>query len=79
VQEVISGFQAVENFEEVLPTMDALVFTVKHDEFVKLNHTKSILRVVEDMRTPVVIDGWGMFQDLIGRKDVFYTSVGIKC
>jgi len=78
VQDAISGFQVVKNFEDVLAPVDALIFTVKHDEFLQLNHDDYILRIVEKMRTPVVIDGWGMFQDLIGIKGVSYTSVGIK-
>jgi len=78
VRETVAGFRMVKNLDEVLETLDALVFTVRHDEFLQLNQEDAILRVVGEMRTPVIIDGWGIFLQLIGRKDVFYTSVGIK-
>lgn len=71
------GFQIVEDPKEVIETLDALVFTVKHDEFVQLNHEDAILRMAEKMRTPVVVDGCGIFQKLVGQKDVHYTGVGI--
>ena len=78
VRESISGFQMVKDVSDVLGLLDALVFTVRHREFVRLNQDNGIMSLVAKMRTPVVVDGWGMFQGLIGRKDVYYTSVGIK-
>ena len=71
------GFQRVENPMEVIGSIDALVFTIKHDEFIKLNNDGSILCMIEKMRTPIIIDGWGMFQQLIGIKGVYYSGVGI--
>jgi len=76
VHEKDLGFQIVENPNEVLETLDALIFTVRHDEFIKLNDTGAILHMAGKMRTPIVVDGWGVFQKLIGRKDVHYTGVG---
>ena len=78
VSEPISGFRSVEKPEEVLPILDAMIFTIKHDEFLRYKVDNSIMHLIGKMRTPVVIDGWGIFQHLIGRSDVFYTSVGIK-
>jgi UDP-N-acetyl-D-mannosaminuronate dehydrogenase len=78
VRDSISGFRMVESVSDVLGVTDALVFTVRHREFVRLNQDNAIMNLVAKMRTPIVVDGWGMFQGLIGRKDVYYTSVGIK-
>lgn len=71
------GFHVVDSPDEVLETLDALVFTVKHREFVQLNHNDAILRMVAKMRTPVIVDGWGIFLRLAGRNDVFYAGVGV--
>jgi len=71
------AFQIVEDPKEVLETLDALIFTVKHNEFVQLNYDDVILHMAEKMRTPVIVDGWGIFQKLAGQKDVHYTGVGI--
>jgi len=70
-------FQVVDDPKEVLEILDALVFTVKHDEFVQLNDDDAIIDIFSKMRTPIIVDGWGIFQKLIGRKDVHYTCVGI--
>jgi len=77
VHEKDLGFQIVEDPKEVLESLDALVFTVKHNEFVRLSHGDAILSMVGKMRTPIVVDGWGIFQELVGRKDVHYTGVGM--
>lgn len=53
------------------------MFTIKHDEFIKLNNDGAIVRMIEKMRTPIIIDGWGIFQQLVGRKGVYYLGVGI--
>lgn len=76
VHEKDLGFQTVENPDQVLESLDALIFTVKHDAFVKLNDTNAIQHMVENMRTPIVVDGWGIFQKLIGRENVHYAGVG---
>jgi len=69
-------FQVVDDPKEVLETLDALVFTVKHDEFVQLNDDDAIMLMLSKMRTPIVVDGWGIFQRLAGRKGLHYTCVG---
>lgn len=78
VKEENSRFEVINKLEEVLRRVDALVFTVKHDEFLQLNDTDYILNIVAKMRTPIIIDGWGIFQSLIGRQDILYASIGIK-
>jgi nucleotide sugar dehydrogenase len=70
-------FQVVENPKEILEVLDALVFTVKHDEFMQLNVDDAIELMLTKMRTPILVDGWGVFQKLIGRKGVYYAGVGI--
>ena len=77
VQERDLEFQVVDDPKEVLETLDALVFTVKHDEFVQLNDDDAIILMLSKMRTPIIVDGWGIFQKLVGRKGVHYTCVGI--
>ncbi len=78
VPETVSGFPAVSQIEEILPTIDALVFTVKHKEFLQLNTDDYIIHAVEKMRTPIIIDGCGAFQHLAGMQNIIYTGVGIK-
>ena len=70
------GFQKVEDPKDVIGSLDALVFTIKHDEFIRLNDG-AILCMIEKMRTPIIIDGWGIFQQLVGRRGVYYSGVGI--
>ncbi|MEM2291973.1 MAG: nucleotide sugar dehydrogenase [Nitrososphaerota archaeon] len=69
--------QKINDPQEILGNLDALVFTVKHDEFVKLNDNDEILNMLHRMRTPIIFDGWGIFQRLANRKDILYIGVGI--
>jgi UDP-N-acetyl-D-mannosaminuronic acid dehydrogenase len=78
IKESISGFQVVHQLEELLPTVDALIFTIKHDDFVRLSQDDYIVDVAKKMRTPIIVDGCGIFHHLIGRKDILYTGVGIE-
>lgn len=78
VHESVDGFTIVNKLEEVLAILDAMIFTVKHDEFLQYAENDAMLSLTRKMRTPVVIDGWGMFQNLVARTDVYYASVGIK-
>jgi len=71
------SFHVVEDPEEILETLDALIFTVKHNEFVQLAKDDAILAMLRKMRTPILIDGWGIFQKLAERPDIFYAGVGI--
>jgi nucleotide sugar dehydrogenase len=77
VQERDLAYQIVTDPEQVLERLDGLIFTVKHSEFVQLNDDDSIVRMLCKMRTPVIVDGWGIFQRLIGRKDVLYAGLGL--
>lgn len=78
VLEPVPGFKVVQKFDEVLPTVDAIVFTVKHDEFLRFNQNDYIIHAIEKMRTPVIVDGCGIFQQLIGKKGILYTGVGTE-
>ena len=71
------GFQVIEDPNDIVCALDALVFAVKHDEFIKLNNDDALLCMIKKMRTPIIIDGWGVFQQLVGNKDVYYSGVGI--
>jgi nucleotide sugar dehydrogenase len=68
----------VESPQDILRDLDALVFTVKHDQFVRLNDNDEILAWLRKMRTPLIFDGWGIFSRLAGRKDIYYVGVGIS-
>lgn len=70
-------FQMIDDPKEVVETLDALVFTVKHDEFVQLNDNDAIISMLHKMRTPIIVDGCGIFQRLAGRKDIHYVGIGI--
>ena len=71
------GFEVVVDPNDVLDRLDALVFTIKHKEFVNLGSNNEILRMAEKMRTPIIIDGWALFSNLTSQKDVHYAGVGI--
>ena len=51
---------------------------MKHDEFVGLGQDDYIVDVTKKMRTPIIVDGCGVFHHLIGRKDILCTGVGIE-
>jgi len=70
-------FQMIEDPQDVLEILDALVFTVKHDEFVGLNDNDVIISMLHKMRTHIIVDGWGIFQRLVERKDIHYVGIGI--
>ncbi|MCW4023425.1 MAG: nucleotide sugar dehydrogenase [Candidatus Bathyarchaeota archaeon] len=72
----IDGFQMVTNLGDALECLDALIFTVRHREFVQLDAV-SFSSLVKKMCTPIIIDGWGMFQRFIGDKVVHYAGVGL--
>lgn len=76
VHEENLGYQMVNDPEEIVDKLDALVFTVKHGEFISLNDNSKINRIVRKMRTPIVVDGWGIFQKLDSDKRVQYVGVG---
>jgi nucleotide sugar dehydrogenase len=73
----IVGFEMIKNLGDVLESLDAMVFTVGHKEFAQLDLENAISDLVRKMRTPVVIDGCGLFQRFIGTEDVYYAGVGI--
>lgn len=62
---------------DVIEKIDALVFTVKHDEFVKLNENEEILQMLKKMRKPILVDGWGIFKQLNNKQAIHYVGVGI--
>lgn len=62
---------------DVIENMDALVFTVKHDEFIKLNENKEVLNMLKKMRKPIIVDGWGIFTNLKKEKTINYVGIGI--
>jgi len=70
-------FTQISDINSVIMDLDALIFTVKHKVFLKLKENDLISDLLLKMRTPILIDGWGMFQELIGRKDVHYDGIGI--
>lgn len=77
VQKIDVDFQIVEDPNKILETLDALVFTVKHDEFVRLKQDDAILRMAERMRTPLIVDGWGIFRKTAKKRGIHYAGVGI--
>jgi len=72
------AYKIVDDIEEVIQNIDALIFTVKHDEFMKLNENNEILRILEKMRNQVLVDGWGIFRKLKNKKHVYYACVGVS-
>lgn len=77
VQNPDLDFEIINDPNDVIEILDALIFTIKHDEFVHLGASNNIFRMVNKMRTPVVIDGWGLFPYLALQKGVHYAGVGI--
>lgn len=71
------NFHVVTDPEEVVKKLDALIFTVKHNDFVQLAKNDAILLMLRKMRIPILIDGWGIFQKLIGHPGIIYAGVGI--
>jgi len=77
VHDRVNAAEVIEDPWNILDKLDGLVFTVKHEEFVKLMEKEMIIQMAKKMRTPLIIDGWGIFQKLKGNKDLIYTGVGI--
>lgn len=70
-------YSRIDNPDKVIENIDALIFTVKHDEFVKLNENNEILKLLKKMRTPIIIDGWGIFRNLRSKKNIRYIGIGV--
>ncbi|MFH0835813.1 MAG: nucleotide sugar dehydrogenase [Candidatus Micrarchaeota archaeon] len=66
-------FPRLESAEAAFENADAVVFTVPHKEFKSLD----VESLAKKMRTPVVIDGWGLFLNLRGNESVEYRCVGV--
>ena len=77
VNEKIDGFRLINNINEVLQTLDAIAFVVKHDEFLALRENDNILNILKKMRNPIIFDGWGIFESLNGKKNIDYFGIGI--
>ena len=77
VQQRNLGYQMVNAPLEVLSLLDAMVFTVKHDQFAQLSNALKIEDMIGKMRTRVVVDGWGLFQRLAEKKDIQYLGIGL--
>lgn len=77
VQDKVNNAKIIKNPWEILNILDGLIFTVKHEEFVKLLEKDLIIQMAKKMRIPLIADGWGIFQKLIGNKDIIYIGVGI--
>lgn len=71
-------YPMIDDPKEAFRNMDAAIFTVKHDEFLRLNDSDEIFVLVSRMRTPVIVDGWGIFQKLRDKDSTRYIGVGIK-
>lgn len=71
------GFEVVEEPDCILHELDAMIFTVKHDEFVELSRNGKIVDLLRKMRTPILIDGWGIFTALKENEGVYYSGVGL--
>ncbi|PIT85794.1 hypothetical protein COU36_01245 [Candidatus Micrarchaeota archaeon CG10_big_fil_rev_8_21_14_0_10_59_7] len=65
------GFPRKKSAEDAFDGADAVVFTVPHDEFKPLD----VASLAKKMRTPVIVDGWGLFTKLRGSKG--YRCVGV--
>lgn len=70
-------FKIVKDPNEIINILDAMIFTVKHNEFIQLNDNEAIIDMALKMRTPIIVDGWGIFQEFIGRKELHLIGVGI--
>jgi nucleotide sugar dehydrogenase len=70
-------YTVVQNPYDIISDLDALIFTVKHNEFLMLKNNDEIINMALKMRTPIIVDGWGIFQNLIGSEKVHYCGVGI--
>lgn len=75
VRKEIEGFKMIASLSDVIDSLDALIFTVRHKQFLEMEPSLSSL--VKSMRSPVIIDGWGMFQRLLDEKSVYYSGVGL--
>jgi len=64
------------NINEAFKGQNFVVFTVKHDEFVKLKGER-IVELVSTMIEPrIVMDGWNIFPELKGVPGIIYRGIG---
>ncbi len=71
------GVEAAESIEKCLEDSAAAAVTVRHREFVALEESGAVHRVIDKMRKPaIIVDGWRVFESLKHRSDVIYRGVG---
>ena len=77
IRRPIKDYHFVDKPDEILSSLDALIFTVKHKEFLELCQDNRIVEMLSKMRTPILIDGWGIFQSLNSNPNVIYSGIGV--
>ncbi|MFP4642039.1 MAG: nucleotide sugar dehydrogenase [Chloroflexota bacterium] len=73
------GFKVYSNAEEAFRGKDAAVFTVPHKEFNEMarSNGQRIEDLVALMRTPILIDGWGIFRKIRLNNSIIYGGTGL--
>lgn len=77
VQNCNLDFEQISDPNVLLENLDAMIFTIKHKEFVNLKTNNEIFQMLKKMKNPIIIDGWGIFSHLLHEKDVYYAGIGI--
>jgi len=77
VNSQIKDYQCVDDPSKILPKLDAMIFTVKHKEFLEISKDGKINDMLSKMRTPILIDGWGVFQYLKDNPNYIYSGIGV--
>ncbi len=71
------NYSVAASVEECMRDASVVIVTVRHKEYVALDESGEILRLVGLMRKPpIVIDGWRVFNSLKDHKEVIYHGVG---
>lgn len=76
-QEIDLGFRRYDEVGEAFAGKDAVIFTVKHRQFVEWKGAR-LRQLMSYMRTPVLIDGWNIFPEMAKDSRVTYRGIGNK-
>jgi nucleotide sugar dehydrogenase len=75
--EVDLGFNRCNEATEAFRHKDAVIFTVKHQQFMEWKG-EQLMRLVSSLKNRVIIDGWNMFPEIAGDKRITYRGIGVK-
>ncbi len=75
--EVDLGFKRCDEATEAFRHKDAVIFTVKHHQFIEWRG-EQLRQLVSSLKTPIIIDGWNMFPEMAGDRRITYKGIGAK-